>query len=155
MRAGISLVLLAFAVIQPGAPRSLESLRFMSGCWRGPAGGGAMLEEYYTVPSANLMLGVSRYVREGKVTDYEFTSIEQREDDLVLTPRPKGQSPASFRLRSLTDEAVVWANPEHDFPQVISYRRAAPDSLIARIEGPGPQGTRAIEWRMARAECGK
>jgi hypothetical protein len=96
MRAGISLVLLAFAVVQPGAPRSLESLRFMSGCWRGPAGGGAMLEEYYTVPSANLMLGVSRYVREGKVTDYEFTSIEQREDDLVLTPGPRASRRRPF-----------------------------------------------------------
>jgi len=155
MRLGIFLTLLVLVAPEPSQPPSLETLRFMTGCWRGPAGGGATLEEYYTAPAANLMLGVSRYLREGKVTDYEFTSIEQRDSDLVITPWPKGQPPASFRLRRLGDKEVVWANPEHDFPQVISYRRVAPDSLVARIEGPGPQGTRAMEWRMARAECGK
>jgi len=155
MRAGIALALLVIMAAEPGRPPSLETLRFMTGCWRGPAGRGAILEEYYTAPAENLMLGVSRYLRDGKVTDYEFTSIEQRESDLVITPHPKGQSPASFRLRRLNDGEVVWANPTHDFPRVISYRRVAPDSLVARIEGPGPQGTRAMEWRMARAECGK
>lgn len=155
MRAGISLALLLLVAAEPTPPPSLQTLRFMTGCWRGPAGRGAILEEYYTAPAANLMLGVSRYVREGKVIDYEFTSIEQHDSDVVITPRPKDQSPASFRLRRLTDGEVVWANPEHNFPQVISYRRVAPDSLVARIEGPGPQGTRAMEWRMARAECWK
>jgi hypothetical protein len=155
MRLGIFLTLLVLVAPEPSQPPSLEALRFMTGCWRGPSGGGAILEEYYTAPAANLMLGVSRYLRDGKVTDYEFTSIEQRDSDLVITPRPKDQSPASFRLRRLGDKEVVWANPEHDFPQVISYRRVAPDSLVARIEGPGPQGTRAMEWRLVRAECGK
>jgi hypothetical protein len=155
MRAGIALALLVIMAAEPRRSPSLETLRFMTGCWRGPAGRGAILEEYYTAPAENLMLGVSRYLRDGKVTDYEFTSIEQRESDLVITPHPKGQSPASFRLRRLNDGEVVWANPKHDFPQLISYRRVAPDSLVARIEGPGPQGTRAMEWRMARAECGK
>jgi len=37
---------------------------------------------------------------------------------------------------------VELTNPGHDFPQVISYRRVASDSLVARIEGPGPQGMR-------------
>jgi DNA-binding transcriptional LysR family regulator len=155
MRVPISLALLALVAAEPASAPSLQTLRFMTGCWRGPAGSNTTLEEFYTAPAANLMLGVSRYVREGKVTDYEFTSIEQRDSDLVITPRPKDQSPASFRLRKLTDGEVVWANPEHDFPQIISYRRVAPDSLIARIEGPGPQGTRAMEWRMARSDCGK
>jgi hypothetical protein len=155
MRLGILLTLLFLLAPERSQPPSLEALRFMTGCWRGPAGGGVILEEYYTAPAANLMLGVSRYLRDGKVTDYEFTSIEQRDSDLVITPRPKDQSPASFRLRRLGDKEVVWANPEHDFPQVISYRRVAPDSLVARIEGPGPQGTRAMEWRLVRAECGK
>jgi uncharacterized protein DUF6265 len=155
MRVGFVLVLLGLVPAEPTPPPSLQALRFMTGCWRGPAGGGAILEEYYTAPAANLMLGVSRYVRGGKVTDYEFTSIEQRDSDLVITPRPKDQAPASFRLRRLTEGEVVWANPQHDFPQVIIYRQVPPDSLVARVEGPGPQGTRAMEWRMARADCGK
>ena len=127
----------------PGRP-SLADLDFMAGCWRGASEGGTVIDEYYTPPSANLMLGVSRYSKAGRVTSYEFTTIAAVGDsDLVLTPRPAGQVPADFSLSRLEPGAVVWSNPRHDFPQVIGYRKLGPDSLAVRIEGPGPNGTRS------------
>ena len=139
----------------PGRP-SLADLDFMAGCWRGASDGGAVIEEYYTPPSANLMLGVSRYTKAGRVISYEFTTIAAVGDsDLVLTPRPAGQVPADFNLSRLERGAVVWSNPRHDFPQVIGYRKLGSDSLAARIEGPGPGGTRSSEWRMGKVPCGK
>jgi hypothetical protein len=133
---------------------SLADLGFMAGCWRGAAGGGTVIDEYYTPPSDNLILGVSRYTRGGRVTTYEFTTIAARGDsDLVLTPRPEGQSPADFSLTRLQPGMAVWSNPRHDFPQVLSYRRLGADSLAARIEGPGPNGTRSSEWRMGKVSC--
>lgn len=135
---------------------SLADLGFMSGCWRGASAGGAVIDEYYTPPSANMMLGVSRYTEAGRVTSYEFTTITAVGDsDLVLTPRPAGQTPADFNLTRLERGAVVWSNPRHDFPQVIGYRKLGSDSLVARIEGPGRNGTRSSEWRMGRVPCGK
>jgi hypothetical protein len=134
---------------------SLADLGFMAGCWRGAAGEGTVIDEYYTAPSDNLILGVSRYTRGGRVTTYEFTTIAARGDsDLVLTPRPEGQSPADFSLTRLQPGMAVWSNPRHDFPQVISYRRLGADSLAARIEGPGPNGTRSSEWKMGKVSCG-
>lgn len=147
--------------LTPSAPRpserpSLADLAFMAGCWRGASDGGGVIDEYYTPPSANLMLGVSRYTRAGRVTSYEFTTIAAVGDsDLVLTPRPAGQAPADFNLSRLEHGAVVWSNPRHDFPQVIGYRKLGGDSLAARIEGPGPDGTRSSEWRMGRVPCGQ
>jgi hypothetical protein len=135
---------------------SLADLGFMAGCWRGASDGGGVIDEYYTPPSENLILGVSRYTRGGRVTSYEFATITARGDsDLVLTPRPVGQSPADFSLTKLEPGMAVWSNPKHDFPQVIGYRRLGSDSLAARIEGPGPGGPRSSEWRMGKVPCVK
>ena len=135
---------------------TLKDLGFMAGCWRGASEGGAVIDEYYTPPSENLMLGVSRYTKGGRVTTYEFATIAaQGDSDLVLTPRPAGQSPADFNLTKLEPGMAVWSNPRHDFPQVISYRKLGSDSLAARIEGPGPSGTQSSEWTMGKVACGK
>ena len=137
----------------PGAP-TIADLRFMTGCWRGASGRGGVIDEYYTPPSDNLMLGVSRFSKAGRVTSYEFTTIAARGDSgVVLTARPSTQPPADFRLARLEPGLAVWSNPRHDFPQVISYRRVAADSLAARIQGPSPEGTRSSEWRMGRVSC--
>jgi hypothetical protein len=140
----------------PTSRPSLADLGFMAGCWRGASGGGAVIDEYYTPPSENLILGVSRYSKGGRVTSYEFTTIAAEGDsDLVLTPRPLGQTPADFNLAKLRPGMAVWSNPRHDFPQGISYRRLWADSLVARIEGPGPGGTRSSEWAMGKVPCAK
>jgi hypothetical protein len=136
------------------APPSLADLAFMAGCWRGPSGEGATIEEYYTAPSDNLILGLSRYTKGSRVASYEFTTIAREGGEIVLTPRPSGQEPAPFRLTRLDSTGAVWENPSHDFPTLIAYRRGSGDSLIARIEGPGRDGKRSIEWRMGRAACG-
>lgn len=137
----------------PGRP-GLDGLAFMAGCWRGISGGGAIIDEYYTPPSANLMLGVSRFTRAGRVISYEFTTIEARGDSgLILTARPSAQSPAEFALTRLEEGVAVWSNPRHDFPQMITYRSIGRDSLAARIEGPGAGGTRSSEWRMGTVPC--
>jgi hypothetical protein len=140
----------------PRAPvsPSLADLGFMAGCWRGASAVGAVIDEYYTPPSQNMMLGVSRYTKAGRVVSYEFTTITvQGDSDLVLTPRPAGQSPADFNLTRLQPGSAVWSNPGHDFPRVIGYRRLGRDSLAARVEGPGPNGTRSSEWKMGKVPC--
>lgn len=134
-------------------PSSLAALEFMAGCWSGPAAGGSTIEEYYTAPTANVMLGVTRYVRGDRVTGFEFTSIVREDSAIVVTPRPEGQRPVPFRVTRLAAESAVWENPAHDFPRRIAYRRLPGDTLVARIEGPGSGGTRSVEWRMLRIPC--
>ncbi len=146
-----TLVLAGFAAWAEDPP--FATLEFMSGCWRGPAGNGGTIEEYYTRPSANVMLGVTRYLRGDRVTGFEFTSFVREDSAIVVTPRPEGQQPAQFRMTRLAKQNAVWENPQHDFPQLISYRLLAGDTLVARIEGPGPKGTESEEWRMTRIRC--
>ncbi len=153
----VSLVTLGVAVASGPARQAaagpLEPLRFMAGCWRGPAGPGRVIEEHYTGPSENLILGMTRYLRGGAATGYEFSTIAWEDSTIVLTPRPEGQQPVPFRLTALDPQGAAWENPQHDFPTRIAYRRVPGDTLVARIEGPGPDGPRASEWRMTPARC--
>lgn len=148
------LVAAAMPAARTAAPGPLEPLRFMAGCWQGTGGKGQVIEEHYTAPSANLILGMTRYTRNGVATGYEFATIAWEDSTVVLTPRPVGQQPVPFRLASMDARSAAWENPAHDFPTRIAYRRVADDTLVARVEGPGPGGTRASEeWRMARVRC--
>jgi hypothetical protein len=136
------------------AIRSLVSdLGFMAGCWRGLTRSGTTIEEFYTPPSSNLIVGATRYVRDGRVVDFEFTRIDQTDSGAVMTPHPKGVRSVSFAPKVIERNRAVWENPTHDFPQRILYTRVADDTLVARIEGRTPSGDRALEWRMVRATC--
>jgi len=138
---------------QPAARSLLSDLGFMAGCWRGLARSGTAIEEFYTTPSSNLILGATRYVRDGRTVDFEFTRIDQTDSGAVITPHPKGTRSVSFAPKTIERHRAVWENPTHDFPQRILYTRVADDTLIARIEGRTPSGDRALEWRMVRATC--
>jgi hypothetical protein len=138
----------------PPAVRSqLSDLGFMAGCWRGLTRSGTTIEEFYTTPSSNLIVGATRYVRDGRTVDFEFTRIDQTDSGAVITPHPKGMRSVSFAPKTIARNRAVWENPTHDFPQRILYTRVADDTLVARIEGRTPSGERALEWRMVRATC--
>jgi hypothetical protein len=165
--AALTLLLLAtggitVAVSAPPSPRQstpLNGLGFMTGCWRGQFGGGAAgpgtIEEYYSTPTSNMIIGVTRFMRGGRTVDFEFTRIMASDSDVTLMPQPRGRPPTSFRMTASDSSSALWENPQHDFPQKISYRRIAGDSIIAAIEGPGQNGTQRMEWRMGKVRCGE
>ncbi len=68
-RTSVPLLLLCTG-LSAAAPASaqhtdLSGLSFLTGCWAGPfAGGAGTMEEFYTSPSSNLMLGTTRYMRD-------------------------------------------------------------------------------------------
>lgn len=126
----------------------LEALGFMSGCWRSsPDARGTLIEEHYTSPSTNLMLGTTRYLRDGAARNFEFTRIERSDTAVVLVPHPRGVASVGFRLSSLAGDNASFENPAHDFPQRIRYRRDGA-ALVARIEDMA--GGQGMEWRMER-----
>jgi hypothetical protein len=86
--------------------------------------------------------------------EFEFLRIHTAGDTLVYTAQPGGRAPTEFRTVAPVAGVIVFENPAHDFPTRISYRRAGTDSLIARVEGPGPGGAlRGFDVPMARIHC--
>jgi uncharacterized protein DUF6265 len=136
--------------VPTAATPPLSAISFMTGCWTGASSNGATIEEHYSEAADNLLIGMTRYVRGGRVVDFEFTTIERSDSSFVMTPRPKGVKSDSFPLKEVTDGKAVWENLKHDFPQRIIYRRGADGSLIARIEGTTPRGEQHMEWTMRR-----
>lgn len=154
-------VVLTIAPVMAQAPSGggtealeLEALAFLAGCWRGTYGGGAgVIEEFYTAPSKNLMLGTTRYLRDGRAVQYEFTRIEKTGSGIVMTPHPGGKpSEHGFRLTSVRGGEAIFEAPEHDFPKRIVYRKNSDGTRTARIDG-GAGSTKAQEWRMSAFAC--
>jgi len=150
----VSAVAVVAAVVPArGQAPPLGNLAFMAGCWNGPARRGtAIIEERWTGPTANVMLGTTRYIAGDSTLSWEFTLIERGAAGVVMTPNPSGQTPVPFRLVRSAGGEAVFENPAHDFPQRIAYSRVA-DTLVVRIEADTPQ-PRGREWRLTPVRCG-
>lgn len=100
------------------------------------------------------MFGASRTVIGGAVRESEFLRMAARGDTIVYTAIPSGQRETDFRSTAVGSAEMVFENRAHDFPQVIRYRKSAADSVVARIEGPGPNNTtRGVDFPMRRVSC--
>lgn len=153
--AGAVLVMAAMAAAPARGQESepaISKVAWLTGCWAGTAGS-EQVEENWMPLRAGTLVGAGRAVRGERTTSVELTVIRMAGDTLVFHAFPVGQPPALFPAESVGDSAVVFANPQHDFPQRISYRRVGPDSAVARIEGTSPDGTRGFDFHYARVAC--
>jgi hypothetical protein len=152
----LAAVLAALLGARPLQEGGLEDLRFMSGCWRGTFSserGPGTIEEHYTEPASNLMLGTTRYIVNGEVTMFEFSAIRRDARGVWLTPYPRGvASEHAFRLTSVSKGRAVFEAPEHDYPKRVVYRREPDGTLVARIDA-GEEDPEGSEWRMTSAGC--
>lgn len=136
----------AGGTVRAAQPPSVTSLAWMAGSWAG-RDGRAEHEEHWTAPRGGAMVGMHRTVAAGRMVEFEFLRIEERDGTLVYLSMPGGRSPATpFTLKQLGRERVVFENSAHDFPQRVLYWKEG-DALRARIEGTADGQARALEWR--------
>ena len=156
-RATIAATLFVLLLAAPAAAQSpVDRLAWLGGCWQRTAVGDAVtVEEQWMAPRGGAMLGVSRTVRRDSVVEYEFLRIHAAGDTLVYDAMPSGQRRAEFRAAPGTGDGaeVAFANPAHDFPQRIVYRRAGADSMVARIEGTRGGRLRTVSFPFRRVVC--
>jgi hypothetical protein len=133
-------------------PGGLERLNWIAGCWEGRTGNRIYTEQWMK-PAAGLMLGMSRTVTGDRVTAFEFLQIRDDGSGMSYVAKPSGQAEASFKLLRQSDREVVFENPQHDFPQRITYRLQPDGSLLARIEGKLNGADRASDFSMKPAAC--
>jgi hypothetical protein len=131
---------------------TVAQVGWMAGCWE-QAAGPRVIEEQWMRPRAGLMLGVSRTVVGDSLREYEQVALFQRGGHLIYAARPARQAPAEFTSIAVSDSAVTFENPTHDFPQRIIYRRRGADSLIARVEGMGGGELRGRDFAYRRVPC--
>lgn len=103
--------------------------------------GPVLIEERWTDPASNMMLGVSRTVRGEKVVEFEFLRIEARADGLYYVAQPGGRPPTDFKLTKWDGTEAIFENPQHDFPKRVIYRRLPDNVVSAKVDaGAGTRG---------------
>ena len=128
---------------------TLADVAFMSGCWAGHTGA-VELREQWTDPTGGVMLGATRFFRDGAVVDWEFGRLAVDDAGVTLWPYPRGVISADgFPLVRAGTEAV-FENPAHDYPVRIIYAADGENALRVRVEGADGQGQ---GWSVERVPC--
>lgn len=123
-------------------------LDWLAGHWCGQ-NGRTFNEETWLPERGGVLIGMHRDTREGKAIGFEFMRIARREGAWTFFGQPNGAAAVPFAASAVTGERAVFANPAHDFPRRVIYRRVDADTLHARVDDGGDDG-RKLEWTWTR-----
>lgn len=137
---------IASSTVATAGTEDLEQLAFLAGAWAS----GDHVVEYWLPPLRGLMVGINRAPEGEGMPFFEYLRIEQRPDGVVLIASPNGRGTTEFALTEITDSRAVFENPEHDFPQKLTYTRTG-DVLEAEVGGPrgGEWSSFTLSWTLS------
>ena len=149
-----ALVISGAAVSPPriGEGPPVEQLAWLAGCLEMRSGQRVVEEQRMGVRGGS-MLGMSRTTASGRLAEYELTLIHEKGGKVLFEARPSGQPAAVFTATTLGPDSVVFSAPEHDYPQIVGYRRRGADSVVAWIDGTAGGKPRRIEFPYRRVAC--
>ena len=129
---------------------TLQDLTWLAGGWQ-LAKGARCIEEHWTRPSSNMLVGASRTVEGGRTVAFEFLRIEARADGIYYVAQPGGRPPVDFKLSTDNASELVFLNPGHaDHLKRIIYRRQGDGGLEARVEGEDDGRAFAVDYPYRR-----
>jgi hypothetical protein len=133
------------------AASDVQRLAWLEGVWTGTTASGMAIEEHWTSPAGNGMVGMHKDVKNGRMVGFEFLRIEPRDSTgACYVASPNGAPPTRFCAIELSESRVVFENLEHDFPQRILYWLDGAGRLHARIEGKVRGEEKHQEWTWTR-----
>jgi hypothetical protein len=146
--------LLAFAILaglvtaEPVAhTATVDDLAWMAGRWESVEDG-RWTEEYWSAPRGGILIGYSRAGAGGTLREFEYLRIAVGDDGApAYLASPGGRPAVAFRLTARDGASATFANPAHDFPQRIVYRRDG-DVMTATISAS--DGGNAMTWTYRR-----
>lgn len=128
------------------SPASFASVRvadfaWMAGVWQGEIGGD-FIEEQWSDPAGNVMMGMFRWVkggRNGEIALYELLSIEPGAEGPILWLRHFGprlvaredkEGAVAFHLIASKQGEAAWDNRDPANPTRLTFRREGDDRLV-------------------------
>ena len=101
-------------------------------------------DEIWTDARGGLMLGIARTGFGPKLNTWEIAQIRQKPDGTIsFLAQPQGKPASEFPMVLVSEEAIEFANPAHDYPQRIRYWRQG-KLLMAEISKL--DGSQAMRW---------
>lgn len=135
------LLLLSTPLGAQSAARSLPE--WMAGTWM-TEDGASWSDEVWTDARGGLMLGIARTGFGPRLNSWELAQIRQKPDGTIsFLAQPQGKPASEFPMVLVSEEAIEFANPAHDYPQRIRYWRQG-KLLMAEISKI--DGSQAMRW---------
>ena len=104
------------------------------------AGGESVSYEHWNKVNDSLFEGGSETIKNGDTIFAEKLKIIKEGNDIYYVADVKhNPAPVYFKLTEISEGKAVFENPEHDFPQKITYILEN-GTMQAFIEGPGSSG---------------
>ncbi len=132
----VSLIILS-AWTMKQTTNDINKAEWLIGTWENKTQKGSIYETWSKL-NDNEFLGKSYIVKENDTIVFETIRLVQEHVGLVYIPTIKNQNdglPVRFTNKTISETQLVFENPQHDFPQIISYTRINADSLVAEISG--------------------
>ena len=134
--------LLLIPILASAGDSAQRGFDWLAGCWVSADGNS---QEVWVVDSDKSLIGFAVALRTEKIVYYEVLSIKLNSDGLwTYTAHPSGQASASFIATEASENSVIFANPDHDYPQEISYRREG-NQLYANISLRGGENPNSFD----------
>ncbi len=131
------LVFVAFVLALVGCKQATEEVQnpfqVLEGHWA-KAGAAAVVAEHWERFESNRWKGAVYRIEAGDsmlLESLEIRPVDSTFDYVALVQGQNNDQPVAFRLQKhLADSLFVFENPNHDFPQKISYHLPQQDSLV-------------------------
>ncbi|UDQ52929.1 MULTISPECIES: DUF6265 family protein [Chryseobacterium] len=115
----------------------IQKAEWLIGTWENKTQRGSIYETW-TKAGNNEFSGKSYSVKGKDTIVFENIRLVQENKKLFYIPTVKNQNeglPVRFAAKTISENQLVFENPQHDFPQIIAYTKITSDSLIAEISG--------------------
>lgn len=134
---GIAFILLLLSGCSFKISNRIGKAEWLIGTWEMTTKKGNVYESWKKI-NKDEFSGKSYILKNRDTIILETVKLVQKGDSLFYIPTVREQNdglPVHFSMKSVSGKKIIFENPSHDFPQVISYTRTGKDSLMAQISG--------------------
>jgi len=134
--------------------KDIQKAEWLSGTWENKTRKGSIYETW-TKSGQNEFSGKSYSVKDKDTIIFENIRLVRENKKLFYIPTVKNQNdgqPVRFVAKTISENQLVFENPQHDFPQIIAYTKITSDSLIAEISGTKNGQKRKQTFPMKRVK---
>ena len=118
IRSTVSLILLTACASSPNAaPNPSTQFDWLTGCWQSEDGS---TRETWSTSEGGFYFGHSVVYQDSQAVFFEQMRIDPGETP-IFNAYPRGEGPSPFPATEFSEQAVTFANAEHDYPQKIRY----------------------------------
>ena len=130
---------------------SLSELKWLCGEWKIDNGDSTITYEKWTQENENSINGIGMTIDDkGDTTFFEEMKILKQDGKITMNISVDRTDVVPFLLIKYANQEAAFENPEHDFPQKITYFSKNDSTLFAIIGGEVYDGKKNMKFEFKR-----